>query len=177
MAASDYLIVEDGTGKPDANSYASLEDFIEYLTIYDMTAALGKTEEQQVAALLRACDYVETFNYLGMKTHETQSLAFPRKNCVPSGERFPIDHESVPGKIKRAQMTAAGITLTSGTVLQPTLTPSAYVIKKKVDVLETEYADPTKLGFLSPVLQSVDSLLAAFVSGSTGIYSIRTMRV
>ena len=41
MAAEDVLIIEDGTGVPNANTYVTLAEYKDYLTMYNNTAALA----------------------------------------------------------------------------------------------------------------------------------------
>ena len=61
MAAEDVLIIEDGTGVPNANTYATLAEYKDYLTMYNNTAALAKTDEALVASLLSGADYLNTY--------------------------------------------------------------------------------------------------------------------
>jgi hypothetical protein len=178
MPASDLLIVEDGTGKPDANSYVDLTTFLGFCTMYDYADVLTLEEEQQVAALLKAKDYIETFYYRGIPSVQDQALSFPRVECFPVGAFLPIPSDKVPEKIKRAQMSAAVLSA-QDVDLQPTVHPGGFVVKEKVGPIETQYADGVANGMSIPVFTGVDSLLQDYIQtgvGSGGRYSLRTIR-
>lgn len=68
------LIIEDGTGKIDSESYIDLA----YLTAYATKRGLditGTTESN----IIKAMDYFESaYQFKGTKLVETQALAFPR---------------------------------------------------------------------------------------------------
>lgn len=179
MPASDLLIVEDGTGKPDANTYVDLQTFLDFCTMYDYADVLTLEEEQQVAALLKAKDYVETFYYRGIPSVQDQALAFPRMECFPAGAFLSIASDKIPDKIKRAQMSAAVLSA-QDIDLQPTIQPGGFVVKEKVGPIETQYADGVSNGMSTPVFTSVDSLLQDYIQtgvGSFGRYTLRTIRV
>lgn len=55
MAAEDVLIIEDGTGVPNANTYATLAEYKDHLYDVQQHAALAKTDEALVASLLSWC--------------------------------------------------------------------------------------------------------------------------
>jgi hypothetical protein len=77
------LVKEDGTGKVDANSYATAADGDAYhdghlyATAWT-TATLAKKE----AALVMATRLIDSqYLFGGGKTHETQALQWPREGC------------------------------------------------------------------------------------------------
>jgi hypothetical protein len=75
------LTIEDGSGKVDANSYASIADADAYLSQRGMTlwANLSDTEKSQ--SLIRACDYMQQVyreRWNGTRTSTTQALDWPR---------------------------------------------------------------------------------------------------
>ena len=70
------LIKEDGTGKADANSYASVADAEAYHEghLY-ATAWTGATAEQKAAALVMATRLIDAqFQFNGVRTNEGQAL-------------------------------------------------------------------------------------------------------
>jgi hypothetical protein len=78
------LIKEDGTGKSDANSYASVAEgdayFEAHLYASAWTAADAGTK---ASALVMATRLVDTqFQFNGYKAHESQALQWPRERCV-----------------------------------------------------------------------------------------------
>jgi hypothetical protein len=77
------LIKEDGTGKVDANSYASVADGDAYFEghLY-ATAWTAATSGTKAAALVMATRLVDTqFQFNGYRAHETQALQWPRERC------------------------------------------------------------------------------------------------
>ncbi len=77
------LIKEDGTGKPDANSYAAVADGDAYhdghLYAATWTAATNATKETALVMASRLIDGLFQFN--GFKRLSTQSLQWPRREC------------------------------------------------------------------------------------------------
>ena len=72
--------VEDGTGKTDANSYASVEYADAYFADRNMATWTGTSTVKQ-GALIQATDYIElrfADSFLGVKKVTDQALAFPR---------------------------------------------------------------------------------------------------
>lgn len=68
------LIIEDGTGKIDSESYIDLA----YLTAYATKRGLDITGITE-ANIIKAMDYFESaYQFKGTKLVETQALAFPR---------------------------------------------------------------------------------------------------
>lgn len=91
--------------------------------------------------LIKAMDYLETRNFIGIKSNTTQPLQWPRLTCN-YGALCEWGADTVPAPIKNAQMVAA-ILVFNGHDLQPVLGRVAK--REKVDVLEVEYADNSPL--------------------------------
>ena len=94
------VIVEDGTGKPDAEVYVSLADFKAWATkrLYDITPYPDATIE---AKMLDAAMWIDTkYRYGGTKLVATQALEFPRAGLVDwSGN--PV--VGVPSRVQQAE--------------------------------------------------------------------------
>jgi hypothetical protein len=77
------LIKEDGTGKPDANSYAAVADGDSYhdahLYASTWTAAVTASKEKALVMATRLIDAWYQFN--GFKRLSTQALQWPRREC------------------------------------------------------------------------------------------------
>ena len=106
------LIVEDGTGKTDSESYASVADADAYFTgrtgssTWNASTVTTANKEQ---ALRDATDYIEeTYNarFRGRKTDEDQALSFPRA-YLETYDGYAIDSDEIPTKLKRATMELA----------------------------------------------------------------------
>ena len=86
------LIKEDGTGKADANSYASVADADAYHEghLY-ATAWTGASAGTKAAALVMATRLIDAhFQFGGVKAHATQALQWPREDC-PDLDANPAD--------------------------------------------------------------------------------------
>ena len=77
------LIKEDGTGKVDANSYASAADGDAYHAghLY-ATSWTGATADNKAAALVMASRVIDAeFQFNGVKANVAQALQWPRSDC------------------------------------------------------------------------------------------------
>lgn len=155
------LIIEDGTGKTDAQSYASADDVRAFAAARGLSVPsndpAGTTQIEN--ALVAAVDYLETqVCYQGKKTSSLQALEWPRKGVYFDDEAYPDN--AIPRNLKTAQIRLAFEVL-SGRDLMPTISGTAedFVVKEKVGPIETEYADPTKFSGMA-TFTAVDSLLA-----------------
>jgi len=78
------LIKEDGTGKADANAYASMADGDAYHGghLY-ATAWTAATADQKAVALVMASRLIDAeYQFGGVKTMDSQALLWPRYRCV-----------------------------------------------------------------------------------------------
>lgn len=72
------LIVEDGTGLTNAESYVSVADCGTYCTAHGLTAWTG-TDAAKEVALRNAAQYLDSnYTFKAEKTYVDQSLEFPR---------------------------------------------------------------------------------------------------
>jgi hypothetical protein len=77
------LIKEDGTGRADANSYASAADCDGYHDghLY-ATAWTAATQAKKEAALVMATRLIDSqFQFNGFRAHSEQALQWPREKC------------------------------------------------------------------------------------------------
>ncbi|UOF80387.1 head tail connector protein yqbg [Caudoviricetes sp.] len=162
------LVVEDGSGLADANSYITLAEVRAFAI--DRGVTLPSSDDSLIPLLVQACDWTESYadRFVGTKTTETQALAWPR-----------LDSEGVdlgiPAMLKRAQCFAV-ISAHNGITLQPDVAADvARVTKEKVGDLEVNYSAP-KLDELQagPQLTAAYSALKTlFYSSSLGFTTIR----
>lgn len=140
MAAT--FVVEDGTGKTDANSYISVADADQYNENHQAdTDWSGATQAEKEKALRLATQYLDAEygnDWIGVRANEDQALDFPRADMIDR-DGVDIDSDSVPQAIKDATVEAA-ILSNGGTDLIPNLDSPGTIkrIKNKVDVLEEE---------------------------------------
>lgn len=134
------IVVEDGTGMPDAASYVSLEEATEYF------AWLGNEEwdaedEKVLVRASQAVDLVYAPRYKGTKLTAEQGLMFPR---TPFTDADGFERTGIPTELKKAVFEAAYM-LQNGEEIVVNPSREGLVTKstKKVGSLEItkEYAD------------------------------------
>lgn len=166
------LVVEDGTARTDADSYASLDYAANYHAARGNSAwAALAVDEVREQLLRKATDYMlQAYRELwaGTRVSSTQALDWPRYDVLikdaPSGYAgfaavYPEDE--VPKLVANA---CAELALRAATkTLAPDLSPAA--IRKKVGPLEVEYAP----GYRQQVrFQAIDNMLAPLLRGGGG---------
>lgn len=97
------LIIEDGTGKPDAESFASAADYVAYAAKFGLT--VPATEAEQEANLRNAALQMQTMTWKGCRAHPDQALSWPRKGVEVDGEILPSTY--IPARIQYGQMALA----------------------------------------------------------------------
>lgn len=150
------LIIEDGTGLSNSESYIDVDFADAYFLKRGITQWASLTNREQL--IVRAMDYIENnYTYQGTKLVPTQSLQFPRL----------INGETVyPIALKNAVCELA-LKANSGDLLQDT---GKTTIREKVGTLEVEY-DSNQDDLTS--YNYVNKLLAPYlVSTSSFSYSI-----
>lgn len=108
------LIVEDGTGVANADSYSSVADADAYFTRYGIPAAWGTAAlDVKEGALRNATRFVDqSVRFFGKKVVESQALEFPRTEFVTTtGEIVP--EGVIPDLLKDATIEAAGTHLSA----------------------------------------------------------------
>ena len=168
------MIVEDGTGKPDANSYASVAFADAYFAARNGAAwALLGTPEKE-ANLIQATDYIEATygqSWKGNKATAEQSLTWPRKYVVIDG--FDVASNHIPPVLMNAVCELA-LKAQSGPLIED---QAQKVVKKKVDVLETTYADNSDPAKRYPMVSRMLSSLTTSATDGGGFQSVRLVRV
>ena len=132
------LIVEDGTGIPNANSYCDLDYALEYCTMKGYTDWQNLSEDMQKVYIIRGTEFVDNFyNWRGVRRKQSQSMAFPRDE-IYDDDRYPVN--GIPDKLKKACLEAAFLNVTAGTsTLFSKKDENGGIKKQKVDTLEIEY--------------------------------------
>lgn len=176
------LIVEDGTGKSDAESYISVADADTYHSNRGNTAWASLLTAVKEQSLRKATDYMgQTYRlrYKGTRTSGTQALDFPRQfveredyqyatlnGAQMIGGYFYYPADEVPNEIKYA---CAELALrASSTTLNDDLTQG--VVREKVDVLEVEY---DKYSSQKPRYPMIDGLIAPFLEFSSNTAKVK----
>ena len=147
------FVYEDGTGLPNANSLASVQDFKDYYSLRNIDIST-LTDTQIEGFLVLGTDYIlQKYDFKGSKLKDTQSLPFPRV----------VNNETIfPTNVKYATILLA-FKSQNGSLLADS---QQQVKKEKVDVLEVEYMDGSSsevvyndvLGYLKPYLSNAGNV-------------------
>jgi hypothetical protein len=90
------IIVEDGTGVDNANSYVSVADYKAYAAERGTVITVSDAVLEQYIVL--SMDYLETFDFIGLKLNRDQALQWPRYNVIIDG--YAIETNSIPKELK-----------------------------------------------------------------------------
>lgn len=94
------IIVEDGTGKADSNSYVSVSEF----NTFSQDRGVSYTGNVE-SLLIKSMDYVESLSFKGYRLSYDQNLSFPRSGVVIDG--FELESSTIPRELKNMQMATA----------------------------------------------------------------------
>ena len=99
------LIVEDGTGKTDANSYLSVADADSYHADHSASSTWAAADQAAKEKALRlATQYLDARcngRWRGLQKTQGQALAWPRYSAVDD-EGFAYDCDTLPQRLKDA---------------------------------------------------------------------------
>lgn len=179
------LIIEDGTGKEDSQSYVTAAELRTFATLRGVTLPVDDSEVEPL--LVMGLDYLGTYegNLQGRRKNPAQALSFPRVgltvNCAPYAD------DKIPQAVKNAQMQAALEIFAGTTDLNPSTTTFP-VYREKVDSIERQFMTPRQLsttpdgsGF-TPIYPKIDSFMFPVLQGNecpgTGVEGItRSLRI
>lgn len=100
------LIVEDGTGKADAQSYASVATATAYHANFGNAAWDNAVIDEKEVALRKATAYIDGhYRFKGEPDSETQALSWPRYGVIV-GE-FELASNAIPSKVVAATCALA----------------------------------------------------------------------
>jgi hypothetical protein len=140
------LIVEDGTGKSDAESFISVADATTYHAARGNAAwAALASDTLREQALRKATDYMEEvyrLRWAGSRTTSVQSLSWPRAFVpVPDSPNYFAGYPGfIPDNVVPLAVAQACAELALFSTTGDLLAEQGQVIKRtKVDVLEVEY--------------------------------------
>jgi len=146
-------------GAADADSYATLAEYQARAASLGWT--LAATDGENEVNLRRAAIAINaTYSWVGMKQYQDQAMDWPRlvNQLV---DNWPIDPDTVPDAIKRAQMEMAYL-IQGGA--DPLATYTGGIKRQKVDVIEVEYAGAQG----RPRYDAVDRLLRNYTVAAPG---------
>lgn len=161
------IIVEDGTGKTDAESYASVAQADAIISAHGLAANWSALADEAKEAALRAAtmwiDASFSHRFSGVRLYETQALEWPR-GFAAYARGVSIPSESVPVAVVKACCLAAAEHVSSSAFAASQLVASESVgLGSGAIAKSTTYATPKDTGFrpkaailaLSPVLSAL----------------------
>jgi hypothetical protein len=135
------LVVEDGTGKENADSYVELADAVTYANARGLTFPASPAGPAE-AALIRATAAIDATyraRFPGEKTNgRSQSLCWPRK-YAGDAEGNPIAEDEIPQEVINATIEAAVRELASPNSMMPDLERGGAIQRLKAGSVEIEY--------------------------------------
>lgn len=135
------MIVENGTGLPNADSYVSVEYADDYFSARGVSGWDSLSNEKKEQSLICATDYIDNiFQWYGKKATTEQSLRFPRVNIKDYEGQ---DIVGVPNCLKQAVCDAANI-LSNGTELFQKKNENGDVVSETITTLSFTYSKSDK---------------------------------
>lgn len=154
------IVVEDGTGKTDSNSYISEADFATYAS--DRGITVTGTASQ---LLYQAMDYIEQQPYKGYKYTDAQALQWPRGGVWIDG--YYVEVTTIPTLLQDALCEVA-LGIDAGN--NPLATQDRLTKREKVGDIEVEYSDASRAAaYLVAAETKLQKLLKV---GSGGISAV-----
>lgn len=151
------LIVEDGTGLPNAESYLSVTDYKAYCAArkYDLT---NIADDDIEAALRKATDYIDgRYRFRDVKLSVSQALSFPR-----TASAVDYDGQVIPPVPRRLQHSTAELAFEAkdGSDLLPTVERGGAIKSETIGPLSTTYMDSATPG---PGYLKIDNFLRPYI--------------
>ena len=143
------FVVEDGSGKVDANSYASVAAADQYHLDFGQTTWDALTDAVKEMALRKATRWMDieyTGRWIGERSNETQAQAWPRTNAEDY-DGYTYAYNQVPTKLVQATSELAFYALTEDLAQNLSSgTGELMATSTKVGPIETEkrYAAPAR---------------------------------
>ena len=159
------IVVEDGTGLPNAEAYISTADADAYFLSRGNAAWAALDPTAKEAALRNGCDYMEAaYQWKGSRMTPTQALSWPRGGVVVDGVLLADD--VVPLAIARANAELA-VRASAGPLEAD---ETAQVTRETVGPITVQYATDARQ---NPRYAAVDAMLAAYTLGGGQIAVVR----
>jgi len=155
------LVVEDGTGKSNANSFVDDAYFRAWAKVRGRADLIPQSGTEREPFLVLAADYIaneKRFTWRGVRKTAEQSMPWPRTGVVDA-DGLSWSSAAVPWRVMMAQCELAWLNMT-GVDLQPALSRGGQIISETVGPISTTYANaapaetefPAAVGVLEPLL-------------------------
>lgn len=130
------MIVEDGTGMTDANSYVDVIFADSYFSTRGYSKWGELSDEEKEVFLIRGSEYINyAFDYYGKKSNPSQSMKFPRVELVDD-EGYLV--KGIPMVLKEAVCECAKI-ISNGTEVFQKQESNGAVVSETIGSLSFTY--------------------------------------
>ena len=135
------MIVENGTGLPNADSYVSIEFADSYFSARGVSEWETLTQTKKEQALIKGTDFIDSiYQWYGQKATTIQSLRFPRVNLRDYEGQEVV---GVPNCLKQA-VCDASLLSANGTELFQTKNENGDVVSETITTLSFTYSKSDK---------------------------------
>jgi hypothetical protein len=154
------LVIEDGTGKTNSNSFVTAAEAKTYAT--DRGFSFPALDADVEPLLVKAADFLLGLEdqMKGLRTKQDQRLPFPRVRVLLFNNVDYIGSDEIPKRLKEVQMRLAVSAYANSNELVPDGTGQE-VVREKVGPLEVQYAE-RGTGTVHPQFNQAMDLLAPF---------------
>lgn len=161
------LVVEDGTGKEDADSYVELADAVAYAAARGLTFPASPAGPAE-AALIRATAAIDATyraRFPGQRTNgRAQSLEWPRKYAGDAAGE-PIADDEIPQEVINATCEAAVRELSSPNSMMPDLERGGQIKSLQAGSVAIEYGSNATA---QTTFSLIDGILSSLIGGGNG---------
>jgi hypothetical protein len=166
------IIVEDGSGKADAQSYVSVADCTAYHAARGnaawAAAASDTLREQALVRATAALDGMYAARWPGYRCDENQALDWPRYEALDI-KGYYLDSNIVPVAVKNAACEAALLELGTPGTLSKALDRGGAIKRDKTGSLETEFFAGAPVGIVYPAIkQALSHIIASSFRAQRG---------
>jgi len=165
------LVVETGVATlASANTYYSLASADAYFEARGITTWVDGDDDAKEYALIKACTFMETLPWVGLKSLSTQALEWPRRNVIDQNGYY-VSATGIPLRIKQAQAELAYRYFGGGDPAPDLSISGGNIVRERVDVIEIEYDRGGKIDV--PQYRYVNALLKPFLYGGINVELVR----
>jgi len=162
-----------------SNSYVTLAEANTYFeTAPEETTWDDKSDDQKNRALISACRWIDTLNFLGDRCDNDQALKWPRNNYHV--DNVELVCTAIPNNIKNAQYELARALANDTDAITGNKGTDGTYEEVKLGDIEVKYnTDSQGVGTINNVFDVypwLQSYLGAYCLGGSGAYQVRLVR-
>ncbi|MEA1928235.1 MAG: DnaT-like ssDNA-binding protein [Candidatus Auribacterota bacterium] len=159
------IIVEDGSGIENANSYVDASYVNDYCESMNYTDWDSNDSAEVNGCILRGMKYIETNIFIGVKNQTINNLEWPRSYAYERNGLL-FENDSIPLKVKQAVCEATYQERVSPGALQPNIV-AGNMKKEEYGSVSFEYFESQKTQ--RPIFPSITGMLKGLVQSKNTI--------